>query len=341
MINVFLDTNIYLNFYRFSNEDLKKLENLIALIEKTEEIKLYTTDQVNIEFYRNREAVVNEILDRIDKIWSWWLNLPSFSKKYSEHWNLQSSYRKLVDEKKDLKKRILDDVFNFQLAPDIIIKELFDLAENIPVTTDIIETTKLRTLLWNPPGKKWSNWDAIHWECLLKSFPEDEDLYFVWWDWDFKSPIDNKKFNIFLLDEWKEQKSSEIYFYENLSVFLKDNFPDLEELDDYIKNKKIDDLKTSFNFNHSRQILRDLHAMWWFNDEQLQKIFEYSFKNDQVYWAHRYSPSLIWWVIEELIIDKHDLIPPEDYDDFCKVFWIKKEKFYVQHEDGEWSEIPF
>ena len=341
MLNIFLDTNIYLNFYRFSNEDLKKLESLIALIDKTSDIKLYITEQVKNEFYRNRESVVNEIINKIDNIWSWGLNLPSFSKKYAEHSNLLASYRKLQTDKKVLKQNILDDVNNFRLAPDIIIEELFNLATNISNSDDILSWAEKRVFLWNPPGKKGSNWDAINWESLLYWFPSNQNLYFVWGDWDFKSPIDDKKFNLFLVDEWSNKKESEIYFYENISTFLKENFPGIEELGDYVKNKKIEDLKISHNFNHSRQILKDLHAMWWFNDSQLQKIFEYSYNNDQVWWAHFYSPWAIWSILSEFIKDKHELIPPELYDDFCRKFWIKKEKFYFQYEDGSWDEVPF
>lgn len=55
MINIFIDTNIYLSFYRLSSEDLDRLEELTVLIKDTSDVTLYTTSQLCDEFNRNRD----------------------------------------------------------------------------------------------------------------------------------------------------------------------------------------------------------------------------------------------------------------------------------------------
>ena len=50
--------------------------------------------------------------------------------------------------------------------------------------------------------------DAINWEILLQSVPNDEDLHIISDDGDFYSVIDDEKLNSFLENEWKEKKNS-------------------------------------------------------------------------------------------------------------------------------------
>lgn len=268
--------------------------------------------------------------------------MPTFCKKYSEYDILKDWHKDLLARKKSLEVKLLSDINAFSLPPDKIIEELFNVADKIDVTDEIINKAKLRTELWNPPWKKWSLWDAINWICLLESIPDKEDLYFVWIDGDFKSILDKNKINSFLNKEWNKIKLiSSIKYYENISTFIKDNFPDLWELDEYKKNKQIDKLLLSGSFNRSRQILKSLSKIWNFSDQQINKIIENSLSNNQVYMAHEYSPELIWWILEEIIKWKHRIINAEKYDKFCDTFNIGKEIFYTTDDSWEYFEIPF
>lgn len=49
MVSIFIDTNIYLNFYHFSDDELEELKKLSVAIKK-KDIKLYITRQVINEF---------------------------------------------------------------------------------------------------------------------------------------------------------------------------------------------------------------------------------------------------------------------------------------------------
>lgn len=341
MINIFLDTNIYLNFYRLSTEDIERLENLVVLIKDTKDIKLYITKQVIDEFYRNRDAEIKGLIESIQTIWWKWLVLPSFSKKYPEYKKLQESQKDFSNKKNSLENKIMEDISNYSLPPDKIIKELFDIAEKIEVDNEIINLAKIRNDLGNPPWKKWSLGDAINWLLLLKEIPIWEDLYFVWVDWDFKSILDKNKINSFLEKEWIDNKLSNVYYHENLSIFLKEKFPGIWELDEYKKEKQIEKLLLSWSFNTSRQILSSLEKIWNFSDSQINKIIEYSLSNPQVYNAHQYSPELIWKTLENIVKWKHKSINPEIYEKFCNKFGINLEIFYYKTNEGNYEEIPF
>lgn len=61
---VFIDTNILLAFYHFTNDDLDELQKLSDAI-KTGTIILALPDQVRQEFWRNREAKIADALIRL------------------------------------------------------------------------------------------------------------------------------------------------------------------------------------------------------------------------------------------------------------------------------------
>jgi hypothetical protein len=43
MINLFIDTNIFLSFFHLTNEDLEELKKLVALIEKKRNSSFFDT----------------------------------------------------------------------------------------------------------------------------------------------------------------------------------------------------------------------------------------------------------------------------------------------------------
>src|SRR6185295_945772 len=65
-MNLFIDTNIYLTFYHFTNDDLEQLKKLVAAI-KNREIKVYLPAQVIEEFKRNRERKISDGLKKLNE----------------------------------------------------------------------------------------------------------------------------------------------------------------------------------------------------------------------------------------------------------------------------------
>lgn len=95
-INLFIDTNILLDFYRFSNADLDTLGKLEDLIIKARKIKLYVTQQQVDEFYRNRDKVIKEYIG------SFKYDAPRFPKAFCGH----TDYNTVVNESRKLAEKI-------------------------------------------------------------------------------------------------------------------------------------------------------------------------------------------------------------------------------------------
>ena len=66
-INLFIDTNIFLQFYRLTDEDLSELDKLKSQIQ-AKHIVLFITQQVKDEFSRNREKEIKKSLDSMKKL---------------------------------------------------------------------------------------------------------------------------------------------------------------------------------------------------------------------------------------------------------------------------------
>lgn len=340
MINIFIDTNVYLSFYRLSSDDVEKLEILVELIKEAKEAKLFTTTQIIDEFSRNRDSVVAEALKVFSEFSKSAPYVP-FMKKYEDCPEYLDSYKEFLKRKKKMEDKINDDVEQFRLPSDQLIEALFNVSERIEATEDIIKLSRNRYDKWNPPGKKWSYWDAINWECLLKGFPDKENLYFIWMDGDYVSSLGKTQFNSFLQKEWSDKKQSSVLFYEKISLFLKNTFPQIGNLDEYRKDSTIDRLSVCRTFDAGRRYLGQLKSMDNFSIAQIRRIVEASIWNDQVWWAHKYNPSQSGEVLSKIMEWRHRDIPPEYYDEFCWKFGINKEIFYYTNQDGEKVEIPF
>src|SRR6266852_4521312 len=63
---LFLDTNVFLSFFHFSDDDLGELRKLTQLV-KAGDITLLLPDQVKHEFERNRDIRVAEAIKIFDE----------------------------------------------------------------------------------------------------------------------------------------------------------------------------------------------------------------------------------------------------------------------------------
>lgn len=291
-IHLFIDTNIYLSFYHFSNDDLEELKKLKTLI-ATDKVILYITEQVKDEFSRNRENKLSDAIKRLNE-GEVEVSMPTFSKVYPLYSEIAEEVKEIKKKKQKLIDEIKQDISDKKLKADEIINELFEKAEMLEMTNDnIISKSKTRYDLGNPPGKGKSYGDALNWEILLNKFISKDnegnpiDLHFISVDKDYNSLIDNNKFNSFLLDEWKEKKGSEIKYYKNLSSFVKSNFPNIKLVIDFERNQLIDNFINSFTFRKTRYNLYSLLERIdtdSFTKEDVSNIVEASLNNSQIFW---------------------------------------------------------
>ena len=231
-INLFIDTNIFLSFYQLKNSDLEELRKLVKLIRKGK-VNLYVPQQVEYEFRRNRDSSVHATQKKWEetlKLKSNW-NLPVFYESYEEYselMELRKKYGKLRKKygelTKKLSKKSRNDIKNRNLEADKVIEELFRASTKIENDSKLIERAERRKKIGNPPGKKKSEslGDAIVWESLLQSVPNNQDINFITNDKDYISPLDRKSFDNFLLVEWEGLKGSKLSYYNTLTEFFKD-----------------------------------------------------------------------------------------------------------------------
>ena len=268
-------------------EELKKIVTLL----NNGEIKLFVPKQVKNEFYRNRDSKLADAIKQI-KDSKPQMNLPTFCRAYSHYDEINKYVKDIEKEKDDLLKTLFDDIKNKQLKADKVVENLFNIAEEIDYTPEIVNRSKLRYDLGNPPGKGGTYGDALNWECLLTIEnsdwfnPEKYDLYFISDDQDYTSPIDKESFNDFLFDEWNKQKGSKILFYKNLRNFFKENYSDIKLADDFERKLLVDKFVNSHSFYNTRYNLLALHnfGIGELSDEQVRRILTASINNTQINW---------------------------------------------------------
>jgi hypothetical protein len=165
MIHAFIDTNVYLTFFSFTEEDLEELRKLQAAI-RTGALKLWTTPQVADELRRNRETKVAESLNALRQLRpsqampQMARNLPDFA----EFVDAKRAFEQTVNT---LHTQLSDQFTEGTLAADSVLGELLEAAESVEIDDEIIEAARRRVEVGNPPGKKGSLGDALNWEAML------------------------------------------------------------------------------------------------------------------------------------------------------------------------------
>lgn len=281
-MNLFIDANIYLDFYDFSNDDLDELHKLVGLIE-ADEVTLLLPEQTIDEFWRNHEANLKEALSefRKGKIDN---RFPQICKPYTEYRQMREAIQAYEEAKRSLLNKLEGDIESGNLKADSVIGDLFEAARLVERSDDIVKRAKLRYDLGNPPGKDGSYGDAVCWESLLSVISVGESLCIVSDDKDFKSKTDPSKMSPFLIREWEKSGRGELTFYERLSLFLKDKFSTIHVAHETDKDILIQQLSESGNFQKTHAIVDKLSKYSSFSDTQANDILSAAVSNSQVRW---------------------------------------------------------
>lgn len=295
-LNLFIDTNVLLGFYRYSKDDLAKLNQLEDLIVKTKDIKLIVTSQQVDEFYRNRDKVIADVVKELSTS----ISIPQLFSGHSDYKLIRKQAEMIKTEVERVKNETLEDARKGNLKADAIISRLFK--DATVVSAEIMRKAKSRAEVGNPPGKAGSLGDAINWELLLSVVPADEDLHIVSRDGDYASALDKGQLNSFLEKEWDKSRFGSLHLYETLNSLFKTNFPQIKLMDEYIKDDLIRQLSQSGSFDGSRAIIEKLLKVGNFSEKQIAALYKAATTNDQVYNAHKYSPDLVgdklWQIIK-------------------------------------------
>lgn len=334
VLNICIDTNIYLSFYYLTNDDLEELKKLSLYSDSGNEddYKLLLPEQICSEFTRNRESKVQEALK---KLRGQKLNLefPQVAKGYGNYDELRRAQQAYQEEHDELINKIEEDATNHQLKADNTIDDIFDASEKL-ATENVIDLARKRQELGNPPEAGNNLGDAIIWETLLDNVPHGEDLCLITDDGDFRSRMNSDEIRPFLMEEWQEEKSSEIFLYTSLTEFSQDHLPDVDLT--YAKEKHKNDLimqlKNSSSFNETHKIINELSSYSSFAPTHTNNIVQAAIENSQVRWII-HDPDVEEF-LKSVIEGEEGTIDNKDLDTI-------KELLFEEEEEEKEEEIPF
>lgn len=281
-MNVFIDTNVLLDFFRMSSGDLEELRK-IARLENNGNITLLVSDAVQDEFYRNRETVIADSLRQFEKS-KFELHRPNIIRPHAESIELEQMQSRIRELTKTIVARVSAEAVATETTADKVVKELFDATRIHVVDAAVIESAIRRTTLRKPPGKKDSCGDAIHWEWLLSHVPANEELHIISRDGDFESDLVEGAIDSYLAREWALRKSATCRLYRSLSGFLKEHFPDIQLADQLAKTAAIEKLEHSSNFATTHNAIAHLSKFDDFTPIDIQRIINAYLTNNQIHW---------------------------------------------------------
>ena len=281
MLNVYIDAQRWLSIYEFSDDNHEQFGKLCELVDKNE-INVFLPEQTYEEVLRNRENKIRDALKQFDK-----LNIPAIPnlcKGYTEYETLKELIKQMEILHRGFLRKIQEDNNLRQLYADKVLDELFTKIDIIPRTQDLINKAKIRFDVGNPPGKDKSYGDAINWETLLEKVPNEEDIYFISSDKDYKSVLDEEKLNQYLHDEWNRNKKSKIFFHTSLAEFIRMHLKSVELKTENAKEELIGLLVNTPDFNSTHIIISKLSQFSNWTENQVIKLLQAADRNNQVYW---------------------------------------------------------
>ncbi len=243
-LHVFIDTNVFLSFFAYTNDDIEELKKLVGLM-KNKKIRLYLTQQVCQEFARNREGKIMEAIANFGRVTT--QGLPRLMLHYPEADIYQNAVKDLKKAHNEVIVRTKGDAIEDTLPADRLFVALTEASKPIVADDGNLKKARERTERNDPPGKERSFGDRLNWELLLAHVPVKTDLHIISQDGDFASSIDGMKPHPVLKSEWRE-RGSKLYLHTELKAFFKTHFPDIEVETDIEKRSAIERLKSSGSF---------------------------------------------------------------------------------------------
>ena len=260
MYHLFIDTNVLIRFYAFTDDNLIEAEKFFALVE-AKSIKLYVPEQVIDEYMRNSETQIAASMKELDKN-TLSVPIPRFMDHYPEAMLLSQRLQECRELRKSLIKNVRDDAENKTVKADKLVQSILAKGEILLTDDAVVKRARLRRDIGNPPGKTNSLGDQINWESLIEAVPRDHDLHIISRDGDFCSKVDESHPSAFLVNEWKIEKKSDLYLYNSLGSFTKKHFPKIKIAADIVKTDAIKSLVISGSFASTHLAISKLEKIY-------------------------------------------------------------------------------
>jgi len=281
-MHVFIDTNILLNFFHFTKEEIDALSNIFASHEHGA-ATVHLTEQVCNEFSRNRENKIKDALKKFKDV-KFAAQLPAFMKQYEEYEQIRQKSMELQELAKSISNKVDSDVLESGLLTDALIKDIFAKSNPIPTTPELFAKAQMRSALGNPPGKNGSIGDAVNWIALLGAVPDGQNLHVISEDGDYYSTLDETRPHPFLAKEWSDTMHGKLLVYRTLSSFLKEHFDGVAFSYDKDKEALIDSLAESGSFAVTHNLIAKLEQFGYFSLKEVQRILAAAVANNQFGW---------------------------------------------------------
>ena len=213
---IFIDTNIYLDFYRIRRSDISM--SYLDLIDKNKK-HIITGSQIEMEFKKNRQKVILESLKKF-KTPDWNnLSAPALLEESQAMQQIEKKKKEIGTQQKKINEKI-EKILNNPSQNDQVfttLNRLFryksktNLDRENKIRFKIRNLAKKRFVLGYPPRKNddISIGDAVNWEWVIYCAQNSsKDIIIVTRDSDFGAIIKSKSYlNDWLRIEFKERVS--------------------------------------------------------------------------------------------------------------------------------------
>lgn len=321
---LFLDANILLDFYRYGDDDISEIGKLVTLAGDGD-ISLYVDTQLVNEIERNREKILSESFSAL-KSTKYGVKAPNYCSSSAEFKVLADALKVANAAHSELVKSTWAKISSRSLPADQLIEMIYKTARKIEVTEDILAKASRRVELGNPPGKRGSIGDAIHWECLL-TLPRGLRFDLVSRDSDFASELDPTTLKAVLDSEWKAShgKHAKITLFPSLGSYFRTRFPKIVLSDETTKNELISRLESSPNFATTHSVIAELSNFSFFTNGQVKRLFCALVENSQVGWIGDDSDVNEFYL---KLKDKAYLVDDEIQDQAASYLGVDKDDFF-------------
>lgn len=319
MLHVFIDTNVFLSLYAYTDDNIEELKKILALIQK-KELKLYISVVVNQEFYRNRDKKIFESLGNLERF-STSLSIPRFVEHHDEAKDLRNLLKEVEAKRKVLVSKAKQEIISHSLAADKLFLELRSSEQLASISDEIDKAARLRMERGNPPGKDGSLGDRINWEFLLNKVPDGEDIHILSRDKDYSSPFGENIPNSFLFGEWATLKKGKLHLYSGMKTFFAEHFPEIFLASDTEKIIAIKRLNNSKSFKETHEAISVLHPLISdFSKDEAKSIFQAIFNNPEIYSIS--SDEDVSSFYDDMHTEHWDVLSPDEFEHLDKLIDI-------------------
>jgi hypothetical protein len=333
---IFIDSNTYRHIFSENEGFSDDIKNILVSLIETKHIKLLLPQQVKDEVERNRyeEWYLNEKKDIEKKI----------SKNNKEIEQYEESLKEHKKELKNIKKRIEGENNKLNTTKKSVetryrgnrskanqkLRVLFNKAETIKETPEILDHARLRLEKGNPPDDNKLG-DALIWESLLYFLSTDKSkssLIFIARD---NNAWGKEGFNPWLKKELGEKTNTDIIFTKALSD-IKDLTETERELikqtekEEQKKNALVDFLGVYGYINASVKLERLLIYKEYLTQEDYIQIIKEFLKNSSVinsYYTSWKVKTILSDQDSDYVVEKIENIKKEILDKVNNVYDIK------------------